>query len=231
MSRSHSRRWHARALAALCLALLPLAAPASAAAAGVAASTPADTPAEGIDYVLIAGGQPFDPRTRGIEVAEVFAYWCPHCAQFRAPLAAWEKTLPKGTHLTLVPSVGRDGDVFPAAFFAAQSLGADARTHEAVFAAIHDNYTLPSNASEDELAGFYAGLGFDPAKFRAALQSPAVAEQLARARGFEDRAGIEGVPTLIVAGKYRVLAPDYAGMFATARWLLDRELRQRAEAR
>ena len=227
MGEARRTRLHAIARAgvvALCLAF-------TLQAVTAAAADNVSTPAEGIDYAVIAGGQPFDPATRGVEVAEVFAYWCPHCAHFRAPLADWAKTLPAGAHLTLVPSVGREGDAFPAAFFAAQALGADARSHEAVFAAIHDRQDLPANASEDELAAFYAGLGFDPAKFRAALHSPAVVAELERARAFEDRAGIEGVPTLIVAGKYRVLAPDHDGMLATARWLVDRELAQHAGGR
>jgi thiol:disulfide interchange protein DsbA len=216
--RRHALRALARGgVVALGLALAPLALPARAA--------DANTPAEGIDYALIPDGKPFDAAARGIEVAEVFAYWCPHCAHFRAPLAAWAKTLPKGAHLIYVPAVGRPDDAFPMAFFAAQSLGAEARTHDAVFAAVHDQQILPANASEDELVQFYAGLGLDTARFRAAMQSPAVATELARARTFEDTAGIEGVPTLVVAGKYRVLAPDYDGMLATARWLVERELR------
>lgn len=214
-------------VAALCLGVALLAPPARAANSSV--------PAEGIDYVAIPGGTPFDAAASGVEVAEVFAYWCPHCAHFRAPLAAWAKMLPPGAHLTFVPLVDRRDDAFPAAFFAAQSLGAAAGVHEsdvhdAVFKAIHDDQALPSNASEDELVTFYAGLGLRADAFRAALHSPAVAAKLARAKAFAATAGVEGVPTLIVAGKYRVLAPDYDTMLATARWLVDRELRAGAQA-
>jgi len=46
-------------------------------------AAPAATPElqEGVDYVRIEAG-PLDPRAGRIEVAEVFAYTCPHCASF-----------------------------------------------------------------------------------------------------------------------------------------------------
>src|SRR5690606_24493281 len=43
----------------------------------------ADAPApivEGRDYVVVQDGQPYRPLDGQIEVVEVFAYTCPHCA-------------------------------------------------------------------------------------------------------------------------------------------------------
>ena len=71
-----------RLLAPLLL-LLPLAA--GAAPAG---------PVAGVDYVEIEGGKPYRAQPGRVEVAEVFAYWCRHCADFAPQLEACKAKLP-----------------------------------------------------------------------------------------------------------------------------------------
>src|SRR5690606_3349222 len=45
---------------------------------------------EGVQYRYIEGGEPYRPLPPGmVEVAEVFAYWCPHCAHFAPMLDEW----------------------------------------------------------------------------------------------------------------------------------------------
>ena len=59
------------------------------------ASAPADdAPVPGVDYVEIEGGAPYRATPGTIEVAEVFAYWCGHCANFAPRLEAWKAKLP-----------------------------------------------------------------------------------------------------------------------------------------
>jgi len=174
--------------------LLPLAA--------CAADAPA--PVAGRDYQEIAGGAPYRPLDGKVEVVEVFAYWCPHCADFQPRLEAWARKLPANVRFEYVPAAFQLDDALARAFFAAQAAGALARTHDATFAAIHDTQTLPRNATVDEIAGFYAGLGLDPAKTRAAMTGFSVGNQMQKARDFEIRSGVEGTPTLIINGRYRV---------------------------
>lgn len=187
--------------ALLLLALLP----------GALLAAPAAPPVEGVDYAVIEGGQPWRPlegRTR-IEVAEVFAYWCGHCARFQPRLDAWKRTLPADVRLAYVPLPSGREDVFARGFFASQAAGALARTHAPLFVAVHDTQSVPRNPSVDELAGFYAGHGLDAARMKRAMERPALAEQLAAARGFAVRSGVEGTPTLIVNGRYRVLGRTF----------------------
>ena len=59
---------------------------------------------EGVEYKLIADGKPYRAVPGKIEVAEVFAYWCGHCANFAPMLETWKRDLPKNVQLVYVPS-------------------------------------------------------------------------------------------------------------------------------
>ncbi len=199
------------------LALLP--------ATTLAAPAPAPL-VEGQDYVVIPDGKPFAPAKGKIEVAEVFGYTCIHCAHFEPTLATWKKTLPRDVQLTPVPAAfGGYWVPYARAFFAAQQLGVQARTHQAVFDALHKSGSLPiQNASIDEIASFYASQGVDRAKFIAALRGPVVDAQLTKARDWVAAAGVEGTPTVIVNGKYRVTGGrTYTDMLKIADRLVARE--------
>ncbi|HEU5284477.1 MAG TPA: thiol:disulfide interchange protein DsbA/DsbL [Burkholderiales bacterium] len=185
-------------LSLLLALLLPLAA---------VAAPPAAAPVEGTDYEVIAGGAPYEPVAGRIEVAEVFGYTCPHCAHFEPALQAWKAKQPKDVKLTPIAApFGGYWEPYAKAYFAAKALGIVERSHEAVFRALHEEGTLPRNPTDDELAGFYTRFGVQPARFIALLNSPGVDAQMERALAFLQRSGVEGTPTLIVAGKYRVTA-------------------------
>ena len=163
-----------------------------------------EAPVAGNDYVVIEDGQPYRPLKGKIEVVEVFSYWCIHCAHFQPAVDAWKRKLPSDVRFTYVPAVFQDNDPFARAYFAAERTGALARTHDALFDAVHVQQTLAKNASVDELAGFYAAQGFDAARMKAAMEAPGVDAQLAQAKAFALRSGIPGTPALVVNGKYRV---------------------------
>lgn len=184
---------HKRFALLLLALLLPLAA---------TAAQPA--PVIGTDYVEIENGAPWKPLAGKIEVVEVFAYWCHHCADFQPKIDAWKKTLPRNVRLSYVPLPQDGDDALARAYFAAEATGVLGKTHNATFRAIHTSQTLPKNASSDEIAAFYAQLGVDPAKFKAAAQGSSVVDKLRQARQFALRSGVEGTPTLIINGRYRV---------------------------
>ncbi len=183
-----------RFLALMLFALLPLA----------TVAAPAPPLVEGEDYAVIEGGQPYAPLAGKIEVVEVFGYWCPHCADFQPALSAWKRKLPADVRLTYVPAVFSDGDAFARGYFAARHFGALARTHDAMFPAIHVEGLLARNATVDEIAAYYGRQGLDADKVRAYMVGPATGADLAYARDFALRSGVQGTPTLIVNGRYRV---------------------------
>jgi thiol:disulfide interchange protein DsbA len=173
------------------------------------ASAPAaDGPVEGVDYIVIDGGQPYRPLAPGVrvEVAEVFAYWCPHCAEFQPVLDPWVRALPKDVRFTYVPAAFDPNDAFARGFFAAEAKGAVDRTHALVYDAVHHTGLLARNATIDELAWFYGQQGLGQAAMKAAMTSPAVDAQMRRAREFEIGIRLSGTPTLVVNGRY-VITP------------------------
>lgn len=172
------------------------------------AAAPA-APVEGTDYEVIENGAPYEPGAGRIEVVEVFGYTCPHCARFEPALQAWKAKLPRDVKFTpLAAPFGGYWTPFARAFFAAKALGIADRSHEAVFRALHEDGILPRNPTDGELAAFYAQFGVDPARFVATLNSPAVDATLERTLAFLQRSGVESTPSVIVAGKYRVIAPQ-----------------------
>jgi len=190
------------------------------------AATPA-APIEGIDYVVIDGGQPYRPLQGKVEVVEVFAYWCPHCADFQPRVDAWRRKLPTGVRFTFVPLATADGDPLSRAYFATEALGAVERTHAALFRAMHDDGNMPMNPSDEELQGWLVGRGLSAAKLKAAWNSPATAANLRHASEFEHAVDIEGTPTLVVNGRYRIIGGDQASMLRTADALIAMLQRQR----
>ena len=190
------------------------------------AATPA-APVEGVDYVLIDGAQPYRPLQGKVEVVEVFAYWCPHCAQFQPMVDAWKRRLPQGVRFTYVPLATESGDPLSRAYFASEALGAVERTHAALFRAMHDDGTMPMNPSDGELQDWFVGQGLPAARLKAAWNSPATAANLRHASAFEHAVDIEGTPTLVVNGRYRIISGDHEAMLRTADALIAMLQRQR----
>ena len=176
-------------------------------AAKIAAGSP--PPVEGIDYATIPNGQPFDPANGQVEVVEVFGYVCPGCNMFQPTMRAWEAKLPANVRLTYVPAqFGGPWDRYARAYYAADSMGLVPRTHDLLYNAIHLEQTLKGERGEDsvqDIAAFYARFGVDPQQFASTMSSFAIDGKLRKAKQFATRSAIEGTPTLIVDGKYRVL--------------------------
>nr|WP_246109242.1 thiol:disulfide interchange protein DsbA/DsbL [Vulcaniibacterium gelatinicum] len=175
----------------------------------LAAAETAPPPVAGTDYVEIPGGQPFEPLNGKIEIVEAFGYTCPHCANFQPLVNAWKEQLPPDVRFTYVAApFGGYWVPYAKAYYTAEALGLLDRTHDAVFQAIHLERTLPVQPlpSDAQIAAFYARYGADPKQFAETMSSFAINAKLNRARQFLQRTGVEGTPTLIINGKYRVTA-------------------------
>ena len=180
-------------LAALCL-FAPLAA---------VAAEPAPL-VEGRDYLLVGDGTPYRPLDGRIEVVEIFAYWCPHCAEFQPLLGAWARRQPDDVRFTYVPAAFDPDDAFARGFFAAERAGAVARTHDALFRAVHHDGLLARNATIDEIAWYYGQQGLDPKAIKVAMVGPQVDALMQRAREFEIGIKLAGTPTMVVNGRYLI---------------------------
>ncbi|MGH8060505.1 MAG: thiol:disulfide interchange protein DsbA/DsbL [Pseudoxanthomonas sp.] len=182
-------------------------------------------PVAGTDYVEIPGGKPYAPLNGKVEVVEVFGYTCIHCAHFQPAVSAWQKKQPSYVRFTPLPAAfGGYWMPYARAYYAAAKLRVLGKTHDAMFKALHETGSLPiQNASDEEIAAFYAGYGADPKAFIAAMQSPATDLLLDRSRDFAVATGIEGTPTVVVNGKYRVTGRNFDDTLRITDYLVARE--------
>jgi protein dithiol oxidoreductase (disulfide-forming) len=156
----------------------------------------------GSDYLLLDPPQPTSTGDK-IEVVEVFSYACPHCAHFQPYIDELRSKLPANAQFVLLPAVFNAAwEPFARAFYTAQTLGLVDKTHQALFDALHRDH-LPIG-SIDALAKFYAGYGADAATFLSTANSFVIEAKMAHGNELVRGYHVEGTPTLIVNGKYRV---------------------------
>jgi len=205
--------------------------------AAAAATTPAPAPASsrptgpepvaGTDYVVIENGQPFQPAAGKIEVAEIFGYVCPACAAFQPLIGPWKAGLPSDVNFVYVPAMfGGTWDNYARAFYAAQSMGLQEKTHEALYSAIHAEQTLKGERGRDsveDIAAFYGKHGADAKQFASTMSSFAVNAKTNAAKQFAQRSQITGTPSVIVNGKYLVKGKSFPDMLRIADHLIARE--------
>lgn len=155
----------------------------------------------GKDYTLMNPPQP--TSTKKIEVLEFFFYGCPHCYHLHPLLSAWKKTMPRDVELTYVPTVFRESwEPMAYTFYALESMGKMEQLHDALYRAWNeDNMVL---VDEDKIADFVAKHGVDRAEFVAAYNSFAMKSMVTRAEQMIRSYGIDGTPTLVVDGKYKI---------------------------
>lgn len=183
-------------------------------------------PRLGTDYEVISPAQPTFGAPGKIEVAEVFSYHCIHCADFQPYVNRWKAKLPADVRLTYVHAAfGGPIDNLARGFYAAETLGATERTHDAFFRAFHVERKI-ATGTLDEVADVYAGLGLDRKQVLDTMNSFGVTSKVNRAKQFAQRTGVNATPTIIVAGKYRVSATadrGFDGMLQTVDYLVARE--------
>lgn len=177
---------------------------------------------EGVEYKLIEGGKPYRAVPGKVEVAEVFAYWCSHCANFAPMLEAWQRTLPKNAQLVYVPSALDKADAYARFYFAAEAAKATQVLHPRLFAAIHQSGELPRAAELAQIAAYGARTpGVDGKALAAALKdSKALDARIQHAHDFAVRSKIPGTPALVIDGRYLVLGNSYQGLLDNANRVL-----------
>lgn len=188
------------------------------AAAALLASTvacSAQTPAAanltaGTDYQLINPPVPSSAPAGKVEVVEVFGYSCVHCATLQPIVNGWKKNLPEHVQFTYMPAVfGGAWEVYARAYYAAETMGILEQSHDAIFKALHTD-RKPIQSIED-VADLYTAYGVSRDDFLASMQSFAVNAKIARAQQTVQRYGVDGTPSIIVNGKYRVMSPREGG--------------------
>ena len=181
---------------------------------------------EGIEYLPIKPPVPTD-NNKKVEVVELFWYGCPHCYAFEPKLLAWLKHKPANVEFIRIPAVFPNRplwELHARAYYTAELLGVLDKTHEALFDAIHKD--RQSLFDEDSLANFYAKYGVDKKLFKETMHSFGVQMKVDRAKELSRRYGIDGVPTLVIDGKFRTYASltnGEDGMLKVTDFLIEKE--------
>lgn len=163
---------------------------------------------EGIDYTKLTKPQSTESGDK-VEVLEVFMYSCPHCFHLEPTIDKWLATKPENVEFRRMPAVfGPKVVPHARAFYAAEMMGAEDRLHMPLFRALHEQKRQIYD--EDALVAFAEDQGIDGAEFRKNFNSFFVNMKVRRAQEMGKRFGIDGVPSVIVNGKYRT-SPSQTG--------------------
>ncbi len=156
---------------------------------------------EGKDFKRLDKPVAPDAPAGKVDVIEFFWYSCPHCHAFEPTLDAWVKAAPKDLSIRRVP-VAFNASFVPQQklFYTLEGMGKLEALHAKVFRAIH--VEKAKLAKDDEILAWVTQQGVDVAKFKEVYGSFSVANQVRRASQLQDSYGVEGVPSMGVAGKY-----------------------------
>ncbi len=161
------------------------------------------TPTEGKDYTLLSKPSALVSGHQ-VAVQEFFWYGCPHCFHLLPLLNAWQKKQPAWVHLELVPAALTPlWQIDARAYYAAQARGVAAKLHDEMFNAIHRDGKSALVNDPQAIAQFYESHGAG-AHFLDLMNSMVIFGKVNFAAEQARNAQIEGVPSLIIDGKYLV---------------------------
>ena len=158
---------------------------------------------EGKDYAKLAKPVASTAAAGKVEVVEFFWYSCAHCNAFEPVLATWMKsTASKNASVQRVPvAFNASFAAQQKLYYALEGMGKVDELHARVFRAIH---VERQNLSKEDgiLAWMGKQPGVDMVKFKEVYNSFSVASQVRRATQLQEAYGVEGVPSMGVAGRY-----------------------------
>jgi thiol:disulfide interchange protein DsbA len=140
-----------------------------------------------------------------VEVTEFFWYGCPHCYALEPSLEDWVDKLPKDVVFKRMPAIFNDNWAISARiFYAFDQLGLIPRLHRAFFDAIHKDGLRPTD--DDEVDAWLKKHAVDVGQFHDAEKSFGTESRMRRASQLLESAKIDGVPSIVVQGKWVVIA-------------------------
>jgi protein dithiol oxidoreductase (disulfide-forming) len=162
----------------------------------------------GTNYKVLSPAQPTDAPPGKIEVIEFFWYGCPHCAVLEPYIQNWLKDKPPYIEFVRIPVMfGEVHRAHARLFYTLQALGKVDELNSKVFDQIHQQRD-PLYAPDDDKGTlqdqlhFAKANGISEADFMSAYNSFGVQANLQKADDLMRRDRIDGVPSIVIAGKY-----------------------------
>ena len=155
----------------------------------------------GANYHRLNEAQPVHTGDK-IEVLELFWYRCPHCYRLEPYLKQWLNRKPESVEYVRMPAVLNKSWAFDArAYYTFVALDLVEKLHEPYFDAIHKD--RKRILTVEQLADWASEHGVDRNAILDTFTSFGVDSMLAHAMDMTPRYETDGVPTIIVDGKYR----------------------------
>ena len=171
---------------------------------------------EGKHYTRLVPTQPTVGGSDKVEVTEFFMYSCPHCYDLEPIINKWAENKPANSRLVRLPAVWNalavlHGRMFlTAEVLARNGIIKDANAfHMAVFQDYHQRGNRL--ASEASIKNFFARFDVSSEDFDQTWNSFEVDQKLRVANDVMRRYKIDGVPAIVVNGKYRTGAGPAGG--------------------
>jgi thiol:disulfide interchange protein DsbA len=162
----------------------------------------------GQDFTLLNPPQPTEGGGK-VEVIEFFSYACGHCYKLEPFLEGWAKKLPADVVFKRIPGAGSESwSQLALLFYALEAMGKLETHHAKAFNAMHQEQQNLANAKIRE--AWLAKQGIDVAQYQAVEKSFSVQSKLARAKQLMGAYKVDGVPMVIVNGKW-VTSTGHAG--------------------
>ena len=185
---------------------------------------------EDVNFFPLLVEQPVRTGDR-VEVLEIFWYGCPHCYALEPYLKKWLKNKPEFVEFVQLPAVLNRSWAFDArVFYTFVALGLIDELHEAYFDAIHKDRRRMKKV--EQVASWAQEQGVDPQLILDTFNSFGVDSMLANATQMSGRYEADGVPTIIIDGKYRTtvsLAGGHNEIIDLINYLAQRAQSERAD--
>lgn len=181
--------------------------------AAIAQDAPASEYVSGVHYEELNPRQPTSTSDDTVEVVEIFAYSCPHCNAFEAPLAHWKSVHADYITFIRIPADWGSpiGELHSRAYYTAEALGILDQVHPAFFREFHERQNYLE--TRPKLIQFFGQFGVDEAKFTSTFDSFLVNSKVQKGRDLIRRYNITETPTVVVNGRY-VTKGKLAGTYA-----------------
>ena len=159
-------------------------------------------------FTMLSPAQPTDGSGK-IEVIEFFSYACGHCYTLEPFLESWAGKLPADVVFKRVPGVGSSAwTELGKIYYAFEAMGKLDALHRKAFDAVHkENVNLVNPKIRYD---WVTRQGVDAKQFQEVEKSFSVQSKLKRAGQLMGSYKVDGVPMLIVNGKY-VTSAGHAG--------------------
>ena len=160
-----------------------------------------------------------------VEVLEFFWYGCPHCYSFEPFIKSWKKTKPANVEFKRVPAIFRpEWEIQARTYYALSNMGVIEDIHGKIFDSMHkDKNQLKT---KEHMVNFVSQNGVDKKQFLAEYDSFAVDTVVRKAKKKQKAYQIQGVPTVIVNGKYQTsgsMAGSYDNLIKIIDYLVKKE--------